>query len=75
LDISACEKELVKENLLRSFLQHRPMLAEARQDGAFEIVFHFTKPGGLELSPSKEAKAFGGSPLRDIDTTTAAPNR
>jgi coenzyme F390 synthetase len=53
LDISACEKELVKENFLRSFLRHRPMLAEGRQDGAFDIVFNFTEPGGLELSRNK----------------------
>ena len=61
LDISACEKELVTENFLKSFLRHRPVLAEACQDGAFDIVFNFVDLGGLELSLSK------GRPKRLVD--------
>jgi hypothetical protein len=61
LDISACEKELVKENFLKSFLRHRPMLAESCQDGAFDIIFNFTELGGLELSLSL------GRPKRLVD--------
>jgi coenzyme F390 synthetase len=61
LDVSTCEKELVQENFLKSFLRHRPVLFEARQDGAFEIFFNFTEPGGLEFYLSK------GRPKRLID--------
>jgi coenzyme F390 synthetase len=61
LDISACKKELVEESFLKSFLRHRPMLAEARQDEAFDIIFNFTEPGGLELSLGK------GRPKRLVD--------
>ncbi len=49
LDTSACEKELVKENFLKSFLRYRPLLTEAHQDGSFNILFNFSEPGGLEF--------------------------
>jgi phenylacetate-coenzyme A ligase PaaK-like adenylate-forming protein len=46
LDTSNCEKELVKEDFLKSFLGHRPLLFEAHQDGTFDILFNFAEPGG-----------------------------
>jgi phenylacetate-coenzyme A ligase PaaK-like adenylate-forming protein len=56
-----CEKELVKENFLKSFLRYRPLLSEAHQDGTFNILFNFTEPGGLEFYRVK------GRPKRLID--------
>jgi phenylacetate-coenzyme A ligase PaaK-like adenylate-forming protein len=60
-DTSHCEKELVKENFLKSFLQYRPLLSEAHQDGNFNILFNFTEPGGLEFYRIK------GRPKRLVD--------
>ncbi len=61
LDTSACEKELVKENFLKSFLRYRPLLTEAHQDGSFNILFNFSEPGGLEFYRIK------GRPKRLVD--------
>jgi phenylacetate-coenzyme A ligase PaaK-like adenylate-forming protein len=61
LDMSNCEKEIVKENFLGSFLQYRPLLFEAHQDGTFNILFDFAKPGGLEFYRIK------GRPKRLVD--------
>ena len=61
LDTSACEKELVKENFLKSFLRYRPLLTEAHQDGSFNILFNFSEPSGLELYRIK------GRPKRLVD--------
>jgi len=49
LDTRTCERELVTNNFLKSFLRHQPLLYEARQDGHFDIRFNFTEPGGLEF--------------------------
>jgi phenylacetate-coenzyme A ligase PaaK-like adenylate-forming protein len=61
LNASNCEKELVKENFLKSFLQYRPLLSEAHQDGTFNILLNFTEPGGLEFYRIK------GRPKRLVD--------
>jgi coenzyme F390 synthetase len=61
LDTSHCQKELVKENFLKSFLQYRPLLSEVHQDGTFNILFNFTEPGGLEFYRIK------GRPKRLVD--------
>jgi phenylacetate-coenzyme A ligase PaaK-like adenylate-forming protein len=61
LNASNCEKELVKENFLKSFLQYRPLLSEAHQDGSFNILFNFSEPGGLEFYRIK------GRPKRLVD--------
>jgi len=64
--LNACnwQKELVKENFLESFLQYRPLLSEAHQDGTFNILFNFTEPGGRSLPNQGPTKAFGGPSLR-----------
>ncbi len=49
LDTRTCEKELVANNFLTSFLRHHRHLSEAQQDGHFDIRFNFTEPGGLEF--------------------------
>ncbi len=61
LDINNCEKELVTENFLKSFLRHRSLLSEAHWEGTFIILFDFTEPGGLEFYRIK------GRPKRLMD--------
>ncbi len=61
LDTNNCDGELVQENFLKSFLQYRPLLSEAYQDGNFNFLFNFTKPGGLEFYHIK------GRPKRLVD--------
>jgi phenylacetate-coenzyme A ligase PaaK-like adenylate-forming protein len=61
MDASNCEKGLVKENFLKSFLQYRPLLSEAHQDGTFNVLFDFAEPGGLEFYRIK------GRPKRLVD--------
>ncbi|MDP3066929.1 MAG: coenzyme F390 synthetase [Methanobacteriaceae archaeon] len=61
LDASRCDRELVKENFIKSFLQYKPLLSEAYQDGAFNLLFNFTEPGGLEFYRVK------GRPKRLVD--------
>jgi len=61
LDTSNCEKELVRQNFLKSFLHYRPLLSEAHQDGTFNILFNFTEPGALEFYHIK------GRPKRLVD--------
>src|SRR5674476_1414565 len=61
LDTSHCEKELVRENFLKSFLQYRPPLSEAHQDGTFNHLFDGTGRGGLEFYRIK------GRPERLVD--------
>ena len=60
-DTKKCAPELVQENFLKSFLQYKPPLHEAYQDGNFKIQFNFTGPGGLELYKIR------GRPKRLID--------
>jgi coenzyme F390 synthetase len=60
-DTKNCAQELVKENFLKSFLQYKPPLSEAHQDGSFNIHFNFTGPGGLEFYKIR------GRPKRLVD--------
>ena len=58
--VSPGEQELVTENFRRSFYRWKPGLSAAEGD-TFSLVFHFTPPGGLELSRLK------GRPRRLVD--------
>lgn len=60
-DNENCAPELVQENFLKSFLQYKPALHAAYQDGNFNINFNFTGPGGLELYKIR------GRPKRLVD--------
>ncbi|MDO5835589.1 MAG: coenzyme F390 synthetase [Methanobacterium sp.] len=60
-DNKNCAQELVEENFLKSFLQYKPPLSEAHQDGSFNINFNFTGPGGLEFYKIR------GRPKRLVD--------
>lgn len=53
--------ELVQENFLKSFLEYKPALSEAHQDGLFNINFNFTEPEGLEFYKIR------GRPKRLVD--------
>ncbi len=56
-----CDRNLIKENFLRTFLRYKPLLSRAYAEGTFKIVFNFTGPMGLELSRIK------GRPKRLVD--------
>ncbi|MDD4496702.1 MAG: coenzyme F390 synthetase [Methanosarcinaceae archaeon] len=57
----ACDRTLIKENFLRSFLGYKPLLSRASEEGIFKILFNFTGPRGLELHKVK------GRPKRLVD--------
>ena len=59
-ELSPGEQELVTDNFRRSFYRWKPGLSAAEGD-TFSLVFHFTPPGGLELSRLK------GRPRRLVD--------
>jgi len=48
-DTNSCDHEAIQDNFLKSFLEYKPHLSEAHQDGSFNIIFNFTGPGGLEF--------------------------
>ncbi len=56
-----CDRDLIKENFLQTFLQYRPLLSRAYDEGFFKILFNFTGPKGLELHKIK------GRPKRLVD--------
>jgi coenzyme F390 synthetase len=60
-DSKQCEQELVQENFLKSFLEFKPTLSEAYQDGSFNVNFNFTGPRGLEFYKIR------GRPKRLVD--------
>jgi coenzyme F390 synthetase len=60
-DASQCDRELVEESFLKSFFAGKRPLFDQYNDGTFEVVFHFTDPGGLELYRVQ------GRPKRFID--------
>jgi coenzyme F390 synthetase len=61
LDNNNCDREIIKENFLKSFLEYKPQLSEAHQDGNLNILFNFTGPGGLEFYKIR------GRPKRLVD--------
>ena len=61
LDINNCNKEIIQENFLKSFLEYKPHLSEAHQDGTLNILFNFIEPNGLEFYKIK------GRPKRLVD--------
>lgn len=56
-----CDRDLIKENFLRAFLQYKPLLSRAHEEGSFKVLFNFTGPKGLELHKIK------GRPKRLVD--------
>ncbi len=56
-----CDKDLIEDNFVKSFLQLKPALKQAYEDGSFGIDFNFTGPGGLEFYKVR------GRPKRLVD--------
>ena len=48
-DPEKCDKDMIEDNFTKSFLQFKPDLQQAHEDGTFKILFNFTGPKGLEL--------------------------
>ncbi|MDN7024910.1 coenzyme F390 synthetase [Methanoculleus sp. FWC-SCC1] len=57
----ACDREGIEDRCTATFLSRVPGLREAYADGALQILFHFTPPGGLELHRA------AGRPKRIVD--------
>jgi coenzyme F390 synthetase len=60
-DLQRCNKELIKENFLRSFFAYKKNLENAYIDGSLNILFNYVKPGELEFYHIK------GRPKRIVD--------
>ncbi|MGC9517327.1 MAG: coenzyme F390 synthetase [Methanomicrobiales archaeon] len=60
-DIQNCEKELIKENFIKSFFKYKPILYDAFSEGILNLAFNFTRPGELEFYKIK------GRPKRIVD--------
>jgi coenzyme F390 synthetase len=56
-----CDRDIIKENFIRTFFRYKPLLSSAYEEGTFKIMFNFTGPMGLELSKVK------GRPKRLVD--------
>lgn len=56
-----CDRDIIKENFLRTYSRYKPALSHAYEKGTFKIVFNFTDPMGLEFSKIK------GRPKRLVD--------
>ena len=56
-----CDHTLVEDQFITRFLKHKPGLAALYHDGALQVIFNFTAPGGLDLQNSK------GRPKRLVD--------
>jgi len=56
-----CDRGLIQENFVRSFLRYKPPLSRAYEDGSFKILFNFAGPRDLELYKIK------GRPKRLVD--------
>ncbi|MCX6688856.1 MAG: coenzyme F390 synthetase [Methanoregula sp.] len=56
-----CDRTLVEEQFITRFLKYKHGLAALYHDGALQVHFNFTPPGGLELARLK------GRPKRLVD--------
>lgn len=61
LDMDKVGTHMIEDAFLSSFLKWRPRIAQAHADGTLNIHFHYTPPGGLELSKVR------GRPRRLVD--------
>ena len=60
-DPESCDKDMVEDNFIRTFLKYKPGLQQAYIDGNFNMIFDFTKSEGLEFYRIK------GRPKRLVD--------
>ena len=48
-DAESCDKDMIENNFTKSFLQFKPGLQQAHEDGSFNLLFNFTGSRGLEF--------------------------
>lgn len=60
-DPASCDRDMIQDNFLKSFLKYKPALHEAHADGSFNIIFNFTSQQGLEFYKVR------GRPKRLVD--------
>ena len=48
-DPENCNKDMIEDNFVKSFLEFKPGLQQAHEDGSFNVLFNFTEPKGLEF--------------------------
>ncbi len=60
-DLDSCDKDMVEDNFIKTFLKYKPGLQQAYVDGNFNIIFDFTESEGLEFYRIK------GRPKRLVD--------
>jgi len=56
-----CDRDLIKENFIRTFFRSQSPLSRAYEAGTFKILFNFQGPKGLDLNKIK------GRPKRLVD--------
>ncbi len=56
-----CDKEMIQDNFIKSFLEFKPGMQHAHEDGSLNFAFNFTGPRGLEFYKVR------GRPKRLID--------
>ena len=60
-DPESCDKDMVENNFIKTFLKYKPGLQQAYIDGTFHMMFDFTESEGLEFYRIK------GRPKRLVD--------
>jgi coenzyme F390 synthetase len=60
-DQKSCDKEMIENNFIKTFLKYKPGLQQAYIDGTFHMMFDFTESEGLEFYRIK------GRPKRLVD--------
>ncbi|HML05624.1 MAG TPA: coenzyme F390 synthetase [Methanobacterium sp.] len=60
-DPENCDKDMIEDNFIKSFLEFKPHLQQVHYDGNFKILFNFTGPKGLEFYKIR------GRPKRLVD--------
>jgi phenylacetate-coenzyme A ligase PaaK-like adenylate-forming protein len=61
IDPGNCDQREITDSFLHAFFYGKKHLEEAYNDGMFQIMFHYTPPGDLELYH------IGGRPRRLVD--------
>ena len=56
-----CDRNLVEDRFIARFLKYKPGLTAQYHDGALQVIFNFTGPGGLEFAKLR------GRPKRLVD--------
>lgn len=60
-DTENCDREMIEDNFIKTFLKYKSGLQQAMIDGNFNMVFDYTEPEGLEFYRIK------GRPKRLVD--------